>query len=117
MTMTPFSKKKKKKKIQLMHPHKTPQKKHTPSPIALTSTKSREVVGLTISGFSRAKMAKVDSLSHTHLVLNESTSTALQPLADQDPSREELHGRKTHTHTHTHTRTHTQTHTHTEAMR
>ena len=47
-------------------------------------------------------MAKVDSLSHTHLVLNESTSTALQPLADQDPSREELHGRKTHTDTHAH---------------
>ncbi|TNN57626.1 hypothetical protein EYF80_032156 [Liparis tanakae] len=39
-------------------------------------------------------MAKVDSLSHTHLVRNESTSTALQPLADQDPSREELHGRR-----------------------
>lgn len=35
-------------------------------------------------------MAKVDSLSHTHLVRNESTSTALQPLADQDPSRDEL---------------------------
>lgn len=64
-------------------------------------------VGLTISGFSRAKMAKVDSLSHTHLVLNESTSTALQPLADQDPSREELHGRK-HTHTHAGTQTDTQ---------
>lgn len=58
-------------------------------------------------------MAKVDSLSHTHLVLNESTSTALQPLADQDPSREEL---KTHTqartqpHTHTNTWTDRQTH-------
>lgn len=35
-------------------------------------------------------MAKVESLSHTHLVRNESTGTALQPLADQDPSREEL---------------------------
>lgn len=56
------------------------------------------VAALTMSGFSRAKMAKVDSLSHTHLVLNESTSTALQPLADQDPSREELHEDK-HTHT------------------
>lgn len=52
-------------------------------------------------------MAKVDSLSHTHLVLNESTSTALQPLADQDPSREELHGRK-HTHARRHTDRHTQ---------
>ena len=72
---------------------------------------------LTMSGFSRAKMAKVDSLSHTHLVLNESTSTALQPLADQDPSREELHGRKTHTHTHTRTPTQTDTHTHTHAER
>jgi hypothetical protein len=52
----------------------------------------REVsVGLTMSGFSRAKMAKVDSLSHTHLVLNESTTTALQFRADQVPSREELH--------------------------
>lgn len=54
----------------------------------------REAAGLTRSDWSRAKMAKVDSLSHTHLVRNESTSTALQPLADQDPSREEL----THTH-------------------
>lgn len=43
-----------------------------------------------MSGFSRAKMAKVESLSHTHLVLNESTGTALQPLADHDPSSEEL---------------------------
>lgn len=43
-----------------------------------------------MSGFSRAKMAKVESLLHTHLVLNESTGTALQPLADHDPSSEEL---------------------------
>ena len=35
-------------------------------------------------------MAKVERLSHTHLVLNESTSTALQPRADHDPSSEEL---------------------------
>lgn len=42
-------------------------------------------------------MAKVDSLSHTHLVLNESTGTALQPLADQDPSSDEL---ETHTRRH-----------------
>ena len=47
-----------------------------------------------MSGFSRAKMAKVDSLSHTHLVLNESSGTALQPLADQDPSSEELRKRE-----------------------
>lgn len=36
-------------------------------------------------------MAKVETLSHTHLVLNEWTGTALQLRADQDPSREELH--------------------------
>ena len=36
-------------------------------------------------------MAKVERLSHTHLVLNESTTTALQLRADQVPSREELH--------------------------
>lgn len=45
-------------------------------------------------------MAKVDSLSHTHLVLNKSTGTALQPLADQDPSSDELE-----THTRRHART------------
>lgn len=69
----------------------------------LASRKEREAGTLTMSGFSRAKMAKVDSLSHTHLVRNESTSTALQPLADQDPSREELH-------THSHARTQAGTH-------
>lgn len=31
-------------------------------------------------------------LSHTHLVLNEWTGTALQLRADHEPSREELHG-------------------------
>lgn len=45
---------------------------------------------LTISGLSRAKMAKVDSLSHTHLVRNELTDTALQLRVDQEPSSEEL---------------------------
>lgn len=81
--------------------HKTP----------LTSRKEREAGTLTISGFSRAKMAKVDSLSHTHLVRNESTSTALQPLADQDPSREEL---RTHSHARRQAgrRAGTQAHTH-----
>lgn len=90
-----------------MHSQRTPQK-HIPSPIPLW--KSWEVVGLTISGFSRAKMAKVDSLSQEHLVLNESTSTVLQPLADQDPSREELHERNTRARTHVHTQTHTHKH-------
>lgn len=46
---------------------------------------------LTESKLTRAKMAKVERLSHTHLVLNEWTGTALQLRADQDPSREELH--------------------------
>lgn len=92
-----------------MHSQRTPQK-HIPSPIPLW--KSWEVVGLTISGFSRAKMAKVDSLSQEHLVLNESTSTVLQPLADQDPSREELHERNTRARARTHTRTHRERHTH-----
>lgn len=109
MTMTPFREREKKKK-QLMHSQRTPQK-HIPSPIPLW--KSWEVVGLTISGFSRAKMAKVDSLSQEHLVLNESTSTVLQPLADQDPSREELHERNTRARTHTYT----QRETHTQAQR
>lgn len=47
--------------------------------------------GLTESKLTRAKMAKVETLSHTHLVRNEWTGTALQLRADQDPSREELH--------------------------
>lgn len=47
--------------------------------------------GLTESKLTRAKMAKVETLSHTHLVLDEWTGTALQLRADQDPSREELH--------------------------
>lgn len=46
---------------------------------------------LTESKLTRAKMAKVETLSHTHLVRNEWTGTALQLRADQDPSREELH--------------------------
>lgn len=49
---------------------------------------------LTISGLSRAKMAKVDSLSHTHLVRNELTDTALQLRVDQEPSSEELRREK-----------------------
>jgi len=35
-------------------------------------------------------MAKVESLSHKHLVVLESTGTALQPRADQEPSNDEL---------------------------
>lgn len=46
---------------------------------------------LTESKLTRAKMAKVEGLSHTHLVLNEWTGTDLQLRADQEPSREELH--------------------------
>lgn len=46
---------------------------------------------LTESKLTRAKMAKVERLSHTHLVLNEWTGTALQLRVDQDPRREELH--------------------------
>lgn len=45
---------------------------------------------LTTSGLRRAKMAKVESLSHKHLVVLESTGTALQPRADQEPSNDEL---------------------------
>ena len=48
-------------------------------------------IRLTTSGFDRAKMAKVESPSHTHLVLNESIGTALQFRGDQEPSRERLH--------------------------
>lgn len=36
-------------------------------------------------------MAKVESPSHTHLVLNESIGSALQFRGDHDPSRERLH--------------------------
>lgn len=39
-------------------------------------------------------MAKVDSLSHTHLVRNELTGTALQLRVDQEPSSEELRREK-----------------------
>lgn len=39
-------------------------------------------------------MAKVDSLSHTHLVRNELTDTALQLRVDQEPSSEELRREK-----------------------
>lgn len=93
---------------------RSPKARKTP----LASRKEREAGTLTMSGFSRAKMAKVDSLSHTHLVRNESTSTALQPLADQDPSREELH---THSHARTqagrHARTQTGRRAHTHRKR
>lgn len=53
---------------------------------------------LTESKLTCAKMAKVERLSHTHLVRNESTATALQLRADHDPSREDLHkgGEKRH---------------------
>ena len=46
---------------------------------------------LTESKLMRAKMAKVEGLSHTHLVLNEWTGTDLQLRADHEPSSEELH--------------------------
>lgn len=35
-------------------------------------------------------MANVESLSHKHLVVLESTGTALQPRTDQEPSNDEL---------------------------
>lgn len=56
-----------------------------------TSSSSTRCGGLTESKLTRAKMAKVEMLSHTHLVLNEWTGTALQLRADHEPSREELH--------------------------
>lgn len=59
-----------------------------PEKNTIASSKDRR---LTESKLTRAKMAKVEMLSHTHLVLNEWTGTALQLRADQDPSREELH--------------------------
>ncbi len=52
--------------------------------------KTIEMARLTTSGLRRAKMAKVESLSHKHLVVLESTGTVLQPRADQEPSNEEL---------------------------
>lgn len=58
-----------------------------------SSSRSTRCGALTESKLTRAKMAKVEMLSHTHLVLNEWTGTALQLRADHEPSREELHGR------------------------
>lgn len=74
----------------------TRQENQTHDTLTHTSSSSTRCGGLTESKLTRAKMAKVEMLSHTHLVLNEWTGTALQLRADHEPSREELHegGRK-----------------------
>lgn len=69
----------------------TRQEYQTHDTLTHTSSSSTRCGGLTESKLTRAKMAKVEMLSHTHLVLNEWTGTALQLRADHEPSREELH--------------------------
>lgn len=65
---------------------------HTYTDATHTAAATARGAALTESKLARAKMAKVEMLSHTHLVLNEWTGTALQLRADHEPSREELHG-------------------------